>query len=432
MSMPEALDVEAIIGASHADREQTGRRRARLGLAVSALVTIVWLVAVTAAGLWDRVAEHWASAVTMIFGSFVAGSTPQGGGAVAFPVFTKVLEIPAEVARSFSLAIQSVGMGAASASILLNRRPVEHRAIAVAFPAVVVGFVAAWLLVSDNAEPFSPAVLPGPYVKVAFTLMVAAMAFVTWLGWRVQLVEKLDKLPPLGPRLILALVACGLFGGLASGLVGSGADVALYLGLVVLAGMSPRVGVATSVLLMTLTSFLGLILFGFVEGHLFVSLAEADLSTVTEVTGRPVRMSDAGTARFASGNGLPAGRFDLFGLWLAAVPVVAWGAPLGAFVSSRVTDRQLVTAVVVLALVEVISTIVFLDALRSDLALVAFGIVGLVVSFGGLWWLSQNRRRILGLPPLAVEATLTRSRLDVGSRFRETAGKDQEQKAEDG
>ena len=51
--------------------------------------------------------------------SFVAGSTPHGGGAVAFPVLTKVFGVPAADARTFSLSIQAVGMGTAAVVIML-------------------------------------------------------------------------------------------------------------------------------------------------------------------------------------------------------------------------------------------------------------------------------------------------------------------------
>lgn len=405
------LDIEAVIASSRDERQAIGKTRGRMALGVSALVTIVWAIYVTASGQWDRVGNQWASAVTMIFGSFVAGSTPQGGGAVAFPVFTKVLEIPAEVARSFSLSIQSIGMGAASLSILINRRTVELRALIIAFPASVVGFFIGYWLLSDYGAPFGPSVLPGPYVKVGFTLIVAAMAFVTYLGYRVQLIEKLDALPAMTPRLGMVLVACGLFGGVASALVGSGADVALYLGLVVLAGLSPRVGVATSVLLMTLVSFLGLLMFGVLDQHLGTGLDTAGM--VNQLGDQTVGRGDSGV-QFGSGAALDAGRYDLFGLWLAAAPVVAWGAPLGSFVSSRVTDRRLVTAVVMLAAIEVISTIVFLDELRSDPWLVVFGVAGLIVMFALLSYVKANRKRILGLPEVDLDQSLTRDRLDVG------------------
>jgi hypothetical protein len=52
--------------------------------------------------------------VRLSFGSMIAGGTSLGGGAVAFPVFTKVLHITPYDAKVFSLAIQSVGMSAAS------------------------------------------------------------------------------------------------------------------------------------------------------------------------------------------------------------------------------------------------------------------------------------------------------------------------------
>ena len=44
------------------------------------------------------------------------------------------LDVDAEVARTFSLCIQSIGMGAASAVIILNRRLIVWRAVAVALP----------------------------------------------------------------------------------------------------------------------------------------------------------------------------------------------------------------------------------------------------------------------------------------------------------
>lgn len=40
--------------------------------------------------------------ITMIFGSFLGGFTCEGGGAVSFPVFTKLLNIEPSIARDFS------------------------------------------------------------------------------------------------------------------------------------------------------------------------------------------------------------------------------------------------------------------------------------------------------------------------------------------
>ena len=67
--------------------------------------------------------------LTMCFGSFIAGATSEGGGAIAYPVMTLgPWKIHPLVARDFSLMIQAVGMIAASVSIGAHNRvrPCRH------------------------------------------------------------------------------------------------------------------------------------------------------------------------------------------------------------------------------------------------------------------------------------------------------------------
>ncbi|MEM7093421.1 MAG: sulfite exporter TauE/SafE family protein [Actinomycetota bacterium] len=412
-----SFDLEELIASTAEERVATRSRRSSIALGLSATFTICWAIYVTASGQWGRVIDQWASAVTMIFGSFVAGSTPQGGGAVAFPVFTKVLEVPADVARTFSLSIQSVGMTAASLSILINRRRIVPAGVGIAGPAAIAGFLAGYFLIIKTDLPFGPSTVPGSYVKVMFTVVIAGMAFVTYLGYRVQLLEKRDAMPPLNGRLIGMLIFMGLAGGFTSVLVGSGADMFVYLALVVLVGLSPRTGVASSVLVMTAVSIVGFILFGIVDGHLSV-LLDSSGEVVNQVSDKAVGIVD-GSVAFGATGGLEAGRFDLFGLWLAAAPIVCWGAPLGSAVSSRVTDRQLVRFVVALALAETISTIIFLDDLRTDAGLAVFAIVSTVVFLSGLWLLNKHRNRILGLPAVDPSRSVTRGDVDLGPRLDE-------------
>ena len=379
-------------------------------------ITVVWLIYVTGWGHWERVIDNWVSALTMVFGSFVAGATPQGGGAVAFPVFTKALQVPSEVARTFSLCIQTIGMGAASAAILIRRRRIEARVYRIAAPVAVAGFFIGYYLLSDRDLPFAPSVLPGPYVKVGFTLLTAAMAYVTFLGYRVHALQVRPRVTTFSRRYVATIVVCAMIGGLASSQVGSGADVLIYLALVVLAGVSPSVGVPTSVLVMTTVSVVGFFFVGLLDGQLSVGLDA--MGDVVRLDGAMVA-ADGEAAMFGAGDALEAQRFDLFGLWIAAFPVVAWGAPLGSWVTSKLTDRRLVVFVVALAAAEVVTTIIFLDALRSDMALVAFGVIGTIVLFGGLGWLQRNRVAILQLDAVGGDTTLTRSGLDIGPRYRE-------------
>jgi hypothetical protein len=65
-----------------------------------------------------------------------------------------VLEVPAEVARSFSLSIQAVGMTSASLIILIARRPVDARAALVSTPAGIAGFHAVLFLLGQSDTLF--------------------------------------------------------------------------------------------------------------------------------------------------------------------------------------------------------------------------------------------------------------------------------------
>jgi hypothetical protein len=52
---------------------------------------------------FNYIQDHWQVSLTMIFGSLIAGATSEGGGAVAFPVFTKLLDINPTDAKNFHL-----------------------------------------------------------------------------------------------------------------------------------------------------------------------------------------------------------------------------------------------------------------------------------------------------------------------------------------
>jgi len=116
---------------------------------------------------------------------------------------------------------------------------------------------------------------------------------------------------------------------------------------------------------------------------------------------------------------MPMRQADLFGMWLAAVPVVAWGAPFGAFVASRLSTTALLRLAVVLAASEVISTVIFLEPLRSDLRLQIYALTGTVLAVGGLAALAANRRRLFGLPDVKVSTMLTRNTTQVSSGYRD-------------
>ncbi len=66
--------------------------------------------------------KYYPMVLAMVVGSMIAGSTPLGGGIVAFPVSVLILGFSPDQGRDFSLLIQSVGMTAASYLIFVKKR----------------------------------------------------------------------------------------------------------------------------------------------------------------------------------------------------------------------------------------------------------------------------------------------------------------------
>ena len=339
----------------------------------------------------------------MLFGSFVAGATPQGGGAVAFPVFTKGLGIPSEVARTFSLAIQSIGMTSAAFAIIVRQRAISMPAVLWSVPFGLIGLFAGFWLLTDSTLPFWPSVLPGVYVKVGFTLLILVMAFVVYLGSRVPVREVRTKLEPLAARQISFIVVAALIGGLATSQVGSGVDVLLYLAIVVILGLEPRIAVPSTVIVMAVLSVVGFVYLGLIQGHFSITV---DDGLVTSVGGVPLQDPEA----------YPVARFDLLGLWLAAVPIVSWGAPIGSAFAARVTTRQLALFVVALAAIEAVTTVIFVPELRTDPGLIAFAVIGGTVLLVALYFAARLRHRIAGVS-LDASRSLSREHVDVGKGF---------------
>lgn len=369
---------------TRADGSVWPRVRAALVWGLPAIFTLGWLVYVTWSGQWARVTGHWRTGLTMVFGSFVAGSTPQGGGAVAFPVFTKVLEIPASVARTFSLSIQATGMVMASLSILLAGRRIDRRAFTYGVCGGAIGFFFGLYALSDPSALWWPSRISAPYVKVSFTIAIAAMAYIVYLCF-VQGAKGTEVIGSWTSQAKATLVGFGIVGGIASALTGSGVDVFLFLFVVLIAGLHPSVGVPTSIVTMAVVSTLGLVMLGLYDGQLSIDLDSA--GDVVGVGGTAVDRLDAT-------------QFDVFGIWLGAAPIVVWGAPLGSWVASKMSTNRLIGFVAAMAVLEVATTIIFLDALHRDIGLIVFSLVGLAISFVLVRLLGANRHRVMGVARL--------------------------------
>lgn len=357
--------------------EARAATRHRRAWGISAGGTLIWLIAVLATDSGGRVFDNWASALTMLIGSFLAGSSPEGGGAVAFPIFTKGLHVAAPVARTFGLSIQAVGMTVAAVSIVLFRRAIHVRAAVVATIAALGGFALAVAAFGEPDGVFWPSSIGTPWVKATFSVLLATTSL--------MMIRHLRHGPHGGAPLAwnhrldagLAVAAAG--GGFVSALTGTRANIMVFLFLVVLVDVSPRVALPTAIMVMAAVSIVGFVLFGLIDGQLDVAVTDGIVTSVGGTT-----------------TALKATESDLFGLWLAAVPIVVWGAPLGSLAAAMVPEKRLVQFVALLATTEVATTFILVSELRSEPALLTFLIAGLVFVPTAFLVLQRHRHAVFG------------------------------------
>jgi uncharacterized membrane protein YfcA len=160
------------------------------------------------------------------------------------------------------------------------------------------------------------------------------------------------------------LVAAGFLGGVVSALVGTGENAVTFMVMVLLFRISEKIVTPTTVILMTMVTIPGFLL------HLF---ALKDFTpTVT-------------------------------GYWLAAIPVVAVGAPLGALICSHMQRHTIVLVLLFLIVLELCSTLLLVPMSRPVLwaSLATLAVCGSID-----WAMSRSKRyrpESLGLTPQANE-----------------------------
>jgi uncharacterized membrane protein YfcA len=265
--------------------------RRPLDLFFIALIWLIWGAAMYVGDRWGLFIENWFMSVTMAVGSFVAGSTSQGGGAVAFPVMTLGFGIDPKGARDFALMIQSVGMTSASVAILFRGIAIEKMALLVAGIAGAIGVIV-------GLEHVQQWFAPNP-TKVFFVSLWLAFGFALWRINRISGSIRHRKLSDRSPRAVIFLAMSGFFGGVVTGLLGSGLDILVFALLVLGFRLCETVATPTSVVLMAANSLVGFAWRSFGGG------------------GNPISQ-------------------EVWNYWWVCVPIVAVGAPMGArFISKR-------------------------------------------------------------------------------------------------
>jgi uncharacterized membrane protein YfcA len=252
----------------------------------------------------ETVLAHWPMAVAMAAGSYVAGSTPMGGGTVGFPVLVLLMDLPATLGRDFSFAIQSVGMTSASIFILCSRKELEWPMLRAALPGALIGTPMGILYVAPLASDL--------FIKLLFAAMWCSFGLLHLR--RINEITSYEGMTPHDKAFDRKVgFAVGLLGSLCiASITGVGIDMMIYMVLVLWCHADLKIAIPTSVILMAFTSLVGI------------------------------------SAKLLIGD-LQPGTFEN---WLAAAPVVAVGAPFGALVVSRIGRRPTLIVVSFLCVVQ--------------------------------------------------------------------------------
>ena len=234
--------------------------------------------------------ENISVMLTMLFGSFIAGASSEGGGAIAFPVFTLALKLSPDIARNFSLLIQSVGMTSASLFIIQNKIPIEKKIIGTVSISGILGFIISSYFLIDLFKP--------SLTKLAFVSIWLGFAFIFWVHKNSTnfylLISKTKDYQ--------ILILTGLLGGIISAFFGNGIDILSFSILVLYFNLSEKVATPTSIILMAIISIFGMLF------HFFI------LKDVTPKT---------------------------IDYWMTSIPIVIFFAPIGAHIIN-ITSRQFI------------------------------------------------------------------------------------------
>ncbi len=305
------------------------------------MVIPVWLLYMITQNGFSFYQDHWAAPLTMFFGSFVAGATSEGGGAVAFPVFTLLLKLPPPVARNFSFAIQSIGMTSASLLIISLKIKVDWKAIRT----VTIGGIPGLLFGAFFIVPL----ISGPMTKIFFVSLWLSFAFALYLANRKTGRQTTDGLGALNRADSTRILAFAFIGGVITAIFGDGINIFTFCLFTLYYSTSEKVATPTSIIIMTIHTIVGFLL------HVFVL---RDFQPMT------------------------------FQYWMCAIPVAILMAPFGAYIINFLTREAIARFLYITTVVQYVGALI---ALRPPVPVILISFGTVVGGFLFFWWLSTIR-----------------------------------------
>jgi uncharacterized membrane protein YfcA len=265
-----------------------------LYIAYFIIVIGIWLNYVCYNNLFYYLEEHILVIYTMIIGSFIAGSSPEGSASISYPIFTLLLKIQPEVARNFAFAIQSIGMTSASLLMLSLKVKVEWKYIKYVTFGGIFGLVAGTYLVVPFISP--------PMAKLFFVSLWLSFGMVLWRENRKPFRIVYDQIMNFEKFDIYRLVVFGVIGGIISSIFGTGINIFTFCLMTIYYGINEKVAVPSAIIIMTLETILGF----FIHVRIIKDFQQ-----------------------------------QAFEMWIACIPFVIIFAPLGSFVMTKLPRKAI-------------------------------------------------------------------------------------------
>lgn len=279
--------------------------------------------------------------ITMVFGSFIAGSSPEGSASIAYPVFTLYLGIAPDVARNFAFAIQSIGMTSASIFIINRKIKVDWNYIIYVSIGGVFGLVLGTYWVVPLVKPI--------LAKLIFVSLWLAFGIILYFENRNNTRHVSEFIQNLRQRDVHYLLILGFVGGIISSLFGTGINIFTFCFLVIYYKVNEKIATPSSIIIMTIETIIG---FGL---H---TLILRDFSEKS------------------------------YHMWLSCIPIVVFFAPLGTYVMSKLSHKAFSNFLYFIFLIQYIGAIF---VIKPDLAQSILSLVIIVVGISIFKWLTVIR-----------------------------------------
>ncbi|MCB9328002.1 MAG: sulfite exporter TauE/SafE family protein [Lewinellaceae bacterium] len=296
------------------------------------LILSIWMGYMSYNNLWYLFSNFYGISITMIFGSFIAGISSEGGGAIAFPVLTLLFDVHPFDARNFSLLIQSIGMTGASLFIYSKRIPVLNQIIPLACSIGFVGYLLGNFILVGHIKPSA--------IKILFVFIWLSLAYaLTKLNVRSH--RSYLDLHTFNHFDWMILVLAAFLGGVLTSLFGNGLDIIVFTCLVLYFKIDIRLATATSIILMSIIS-------------VFASIFNVYQEYVSET---------------------------VYQYWLVSIPFVIFGAPFGSKIMSILSPRVVTLILISIIGVQWIGAILIVKPTYTEIVIGIIGMVGGLVLF---------------------------------------------------